>query len=216
MLLSSPLILIIPHINVTSKRKEVKYAAFFHCEVEDLGRGTEEVTEEMKQRLKWCFDLREKGGLKHRMIQATVGKKPYPCLRCSHLQRIVDVDEVRTLFWCRKCAGWTTSNKMGRRLKNPCKARNPRVAYQLKKLEQGIRLSRISVSIRMEMEMIAMHNGEDDGHDEKSEAKMLYEEGRLSRCIGEGETGGRGNVHSNIRLFEEGQLAPQNEVKCEE
>ena len=45
---------------------------------------------------------------------------------------------------CRKCAGWTTSNKLRKRLKSQRKPRDPRVAYQLKKLEQGIRLRRIS------------------------------------------------------------------------
>ena len=30
----------------------------------------------------------------------------------NHLQRIVDVHEVRNLIWCRACAGWTSSNNM--------------------------------------------------------------------------------------------------------
>ena len=33
-----------------------------------------------------------------------------------HLQRIVDVGKVRTLIWCRKCAGWTTASTSERRL----------------------------------------------------------------------------------------------------
>ena len=44
--------------------------------------------------------------------------------------RMVDVDTFRTLVWCRKCAGWTTSNKFGGRIKNSCRPMDPRVAYQ--------------------------------------------------------------------------------------
>ena len=30
-----------------------------------------------------------------------------------HLHRVVDVEKVRTLIWCRKYAGWSASNKLG-------------------------------------------------------------------------------------------------------
>ena len=43
---------------------------------------------------------------------------------------------------CCECAGWTTSNRLRERLRNPCEVRDPRVANQLRKLEQGIWLSR--------------------------------------------------------------------------
>ena len=56
-----------------------------------------------------------------------------------HMQRIVDVDKVQTLMWRRKCAGWTTRNKLRTRLKYQCKPSDPRTAYHLKKLEQGTR-----------------------------------------------------------------------------
>ena len=49
------------------------------------------------------------------------------------LQRIVDVNKVRTLIWCRR-----------KSLKNPCSPMDPRVAHELRKLERRIRLGRIS------------------------------------------------------------------------
>ena len=49
------------------------------------------------------------------------------------LQRIVGVDNVRTLIWCRR-----------KGLKNQCKPMDPSVAHELRMLEQRIRLSRIS------------------------------------------------------------------------
>ena len=61
-----------------------------------------------------------------------------------HLQRIVDVGKVRILVWCRKSSGWTTSDEIWKRLKNPCGPTNQRVAYQVQKLEQGMRLGRIA------------------------------------------------------------------------
>ena len=60
------------------------------------------------------------------------------------LQRTVDVDKMRVLIWHSKCTGWTTSNKQGPRPKNPFEPMDPRATYQVKKLEQGTRPSRIS------------------------------------------------------------------------
>ena len=59
----------------------IKYAATCHCEVEELF-DMEEITEEMTSRPKWRFDQAETAGLKHRMVEAAVGKKLYQCLRC--------------------------------------------------------------------------------------------------------------------------------------
>ena len=45
-----------------------------------------------------------------------------------HLQRIVDVDKVRTLRWYRKCAGWTTPNKLGKAFEVPMQAQGSKGA----------------------------------------------------------------------------------------
>ena len=39
----------------------------------------------------------------------------------SYLQRVVDVEKDRTLIWCRKSTGWTTSSRLVKRLRNHCK-----------------------------------------------------------------------------------------------
>ena len=101
--------------------------------------------------------VQKKEGYKHRVVQATVGKKTVLVLEMQyendnlwarsvlwpqvgqresnrkadnnhrwkdgfmgghHLQRIVDWDKVRTLIWCRTCAGWTTTNKLGKHQKS--------------------------------------------------------------------------------------------------
>ena len=68
-----------------------------------------------------------------------------------HLQRIVDVDMVRTSTWRAKCAGWTISTqKMKGCLKNPCRPQDTRMSYQLELLEEGIRSSRISGGVSFE------------------------------------------------------------------
>ena len=54
----------------------IKYAATFHCEVEDLV-DMEEITEEMEHKPKRRFDLEGKEGFKHRMVKAAVGKNIY-------------------------------------------------------------------------------------------------------------------------------------------
>ena len=64
-----------------------------------------------------------------------------------NLRRMGDVEKFRTLIWCRTCAGWTTSSKMGKRSKNLCKTRDPRVAYQLEKLDQELKLKKISEGV---------------------------------------------------------------------
>ena len=61
----------------------IKYAATFHCEVENLV-AMEEITEEMKQKPKWRLHLTESEGLKHRMVKAAEDKKLYQCLgKCN-------------------------------------------------------------------------------------------------------------------------------------
>ena len=47
------------------------------------------------------------------------------------------MDKVRTLIWRRKSVGFTTSEHMEKRLKNPCMPKDPMLAYELKKLLQG-------------------------------------------------------------------------------
>ena len=74
-------------------------------------------------------------------------------VRGDHLQRIVDVDMVRTSKRSRNCAGWTTSNKMEKRLKKPCWPTDPIFAYQLQKLEQGTRSSRTVYKKEVEREI---------------------------------------------------------------
>ena len=46
-------------------------------------------------------------------------------------QRSVDVEKVRTLIWCRKCAAWASENRLGKRLRNVCKLGHARWSYQL-------------------------------------------------------------------------------------
>ena len=53
-----------------------------------------------------------------------------------HLQRVVDVGRVRTLIWCRKCAGWASESRLGKRLESVSKPRGSTPAHQLRKLEQ--------------------------------------------------------------------------------
>ena len=70
---------------------------------------------------------------KHRWKDKFVGR---------HLRRIVDVDKVNTLRWCRMYGG-PTSKKMEKRLKNPC-GPTRELNTQLEYLEQGIRLTSIA------------------------------------------------------------------------
>ena len=37
-------------------------------------------------------------------------------MRGHHRQRMVDVGKVRTLIWCRRCAGWASEHGFGKRL----------------------------------------------------------------------------------------------------
>ena len=37
-----------------------------------------------------------------------------------HLQRVVDVVRLRTLNWCRRCAGWASENRLGKHLWDVC------------------------------------------------------------------------------------------------
>ena len=58
-------------------------------------------------------------------------------------QRIVDVgSRERTLVWCRKCAGWDSGKRMGKRPWDVCKPRHSTLVCQLKRVEQGFRLER--------------------------------------------------------------------------
>ena len=46
-------------------------------------------------------------------------------------QRSVDVEKVRTLIWCRKCADWASENRLGKRLRDVSKPGDARLSYQL-------------------------------------------------------------------------------------
>ena len=60
------------------------------------------------------------------------------------LQIFFDRAHVLALVWRRAGAVWSTSRKIGKRLKNPCRPRNPKATYQVRKLEPGIKLIAIS------------------------------------------------------------------------
>ena len=133
----------------------------------------DEVTDDLRQNPLWQFEVREREGYKHRMAKCVIGKNQHLRLsltcygpkwiqangkgeanninRCRdrsmaghHLPTVVGVYGLRMLIWCRKCPWWATSNGPRKRPNTPCKSRDPRVAYQLKELKQGLRLSRIS------------------------------------------------------------------------
>ena len=59
-----------------------------------------------------------------------------------HLQRIVDVGEVRPLIWCIKCTGWVSENRSGKRLRDVCKPGDSKSSCQLRMLEQEFRPGR--------------------------------------------------------------------------
>ena len=75
--------------------------------------------------------------------QEVVGHRWRNTLMGGHrLQRVVDFGRVRTLYWCRRRAGWASGNRLGKRLRDVCKPADPRLAHQLKGLEQGFTLRR--------------------------------------------------------------------------
>ena len=69
--------------------------------------------------LKWVNE-------KQKMVQWTVNIIGKTKMEGHHLQRMVDVDGVLTLIWCRKCAVWSTFRTLGRS-SNHCKVKDPRL-----------------------------------------------------------------------------------------
>ena len=77
------------HLLPSSMRRPV-------CEVGDLV-DTEEITEEMKQKPWWGYDLRAKEGYEHGVVGPAVCQKLYECLRCS--KRSIFGKALWSLFW---------------------------------------------------------------------------------------------------------------------
>ena len=59
-----------------------------------------------------------------------------------HLQRAADVGRLRTLKWCRRCAGKAWENRLGKRLRDVGKPGDPRLSYQVRLLEEDYRIER--------------------------------------------------------------------------
>ena len=55
-----------------------------------------------------------------------------------------------TPVWCRRCAGYASECRLGKRLKDVCRSRDSRLAYHLRRLEQGYRLGRNIENVRKE------------------------------------------------------------------
>ena len=72
---------------------------------------------------------------------------------------MVDVDGVLTLIWCRKCAVWSTFSTLGRS-SNHCKVKDPRLAYQRRKLEQGFKLNGIAEGLHLHGRSVPITKGE--------------------------------------------------------
>ena len=109
---------------------------------------------------------------------------------------------VRTLVWCRSCAGWVSEKSLGKRLRDNRKPGDSRLSYQLKRLEQGRRLgTRVPITKsefqslcdlhdegtfmaqcgrvhKMEKNLVDVQNGGPDLFDEINEAKMFHNEDR--------------------------------------
>ena len=60
---------------------------------------------------KWVKENQERGkNIRYRWKDNVCGRAPP--------QRVVDVGKVRTLIWCKRCSGWASESKLGKRLRD--------------------------------------------------------------------------------------------------
>ena len=130
------------------------------------------------------------------------------------LQRIVDVDKVRTLIWCRKCTGWL---QLARISEGPYVV-GRRVPITQKEFERLCKvydertfMAQCGLWHRMEKKILALQNGEGKVHDEISEAKMLHKEDIGAYLLTENAHRGTGNVQSKIKMIEGRQVRQHKE-----